>query len=36
MIKLLASSLSKTITLQKVPAFAFSNVRDALKKKLDE
>jgi len=36
MIKILASSLSKTIKLNNLPVYAFSSVRDSLRKKLDE
>lgn len=36
MIKSLTSSLSKTIRFPQPTLFAFSSVRDALKKKLDE
>lgn len=36
MIKIFTSAVSQTLKLSKVPLFAFSNVRDALRKKLDE
>lgn len=36
MIKIFASTVSQTLKLNKVPLFAFSNVRESLRKKLDE
>jgi hypothetical protein len=36
MIKIFTSSLTKTLKLNKVPLFTLSNVRDTLRKKLDE
>ena len=37
MIKIFTSTVSQTLKLNKVPLFAFSsNVRDSLRKKLDE
>jgi hypothetical protein len=36
MIKIFASTVSQTLKFNKVPLCTFSNVRDALRKKLDE
>lgn len=36
MIKAIASSLAKSVKLSQQSIFAFSNVKDSLKKKLDE